>query len=82
VRIRGDGGRSRWQHRAHELVHPQAGGLQVHMCVDETGGQRRPGYVNDFTRVPPAPAGDHAVGDGQVFAQPFFCAWDEDLPAD
>ncbi len=81
VRVGGDSGRPVREHGTDELVHPQLGGLEVHVGVDEAGRERGAGDVDDLDGVAAAPAGDHPAGDGEVGEHPFPGAGDEDPAA-
>jgi hypothetical protein len=66
------------QYGADELVDPELGGLEVHVDVDEGGGERRSADVYGLVRLARAPTRDGPVCNGEIGCHPFSCAGHED----
>ena len=58
------------QDAAHELVDPELRRLEVHVGVDEPGGERGAADVDGLDRVAWTPADDDAVADREVGVEP------------
>ena len=73
VRVGDDGRRPERQHEPRELGRKQLRGLEMHVCVDESGDDVRAVRVECLGTLVLAEPGDHAVADGHVDLEPLPC---------
>ncbi len=78
VRVGSHGGGAVGEHAADELVDPQLGRLQVHVRVDEPGGEGGTADVDGVDRVARTPPDHHAVADREVGVDPLTGGGHED----